>query len=193
MTQLDVKLLKGAPTGESERSEHEEGGARFRLGWSYGDSQSIGGVLIVLFNGDTRDDVEVSIVCERGGYSKLLGLGRFDTEEEVIEKLGPPSSESINSEGLRKLISYKRWNAAYEITRGSVQEVCVTASGKVRYADGVGARIGMGRQLPHPGVLSARPRPMPVCQAQTSCSGCCRRSAPRLPALSDDQHEAGRR
>lgn len=55
MTQLDVKLLKGAPTSESEISEQEEEGARFRLGWSYGESsQSTGGVLIVLFYGDTR-------------------------------------------------------------------------------------------------------------------------------------------
>jgi hypothetical protein len=143
MTQLDVKLLKGAPTTASEieeqkdHSEDDEGkkGQRFKLSWLFGGDESSGTSLKIVFYGATRDDLRVAIVCETGGYSTPLGLGRFSSEEDIVKRLGSPSTESIDSQGLRKVISYRQWKTAYEIEKGSVEAVCVAASGRVRYSD----------------------------------------------------------
>jgi hypothetical protein len=141
MTPLEVKLLKGAPTAASEMTQEPDrsaGGeepspATFRLAWTFGNTQSFGGVLYVVFRGAARDHLKTSIICETDGYDKALGLGRFNSEREIVEKLGSPSEQSIDRQGLKKTISYKRWNVAYEITKGSVSSVCITASGRVRY------------------------------------------------------------
>ena len=123
---------KGAPAKEESPSKEEDG--KFAMRWLLKPSEYSDDSLVI-FYGDGKDSLRASIVCERGGYNRLLGLGRFNTEQQVIAKLGRPTSESVHSNGLFKLISFKRWNVAYEIQKGEVTEWCVTNSGSVAYTE----------------------------------------------------------
>jgi hypothetical protein len=131
MSPLEVKLAKGNPTREDTNVGKDK---EPRLGWLFG-SDSGGDQIVVIFSGASPDTQRVDIVCQRGGYESLLGLGRFNSEQDVVSRLGAPTATSVNSEGLAKLISFKAYNVAFEITRGQVSELCVTASGHVSYID----------------------------------------------------------
>ena len=82
-----------------------------------------------------RQDVRVSIICESGGYGDLLGLDRFDSEEDIVSRLGEPSGESISESGLSRIISFAEWKVAYELVEGRISQRCVTESGVVAYRD----------------------------------------------------------
>ena len=47
----------------------------------------------------------------------LLGLSRYSSEKEVIEKLGPPGTVSINEAGSEKVMSYPNWYAAFGLKK----------------------------------------------------------------------------
>jgi len=133
MKPVDVKLLKGAPFNEKETvPELKDGTASMVWGFSEGGADK--SLLAVHFEGPTVDSLGVGIVCERNGYSRLFGLGRNSSESDVIGKLGEPSDTSIASDGLEKLISYKQWNVAFGVSKGVVNEVCVSSSGRVVFA-----------------------------------------------------------
>jgi hypothetical protein len=131
MRPVEVKLAKGAPTHEETAKKDDDG--TFRMGWVFGDSTDE--QLVVLFYGRTENDLKVSIVCASGGYDTLLGVGRFNKEEDMRQKLGPPTSESIAADGLSKLVSFKQWKVAFEISKGSVADRCISDSGTVTYKD----------------------------------------------------------
>jgi hypothetical protein len=131
MRPLEVKLTKGAPTDEGTLEKDDDG--KFRMEWVFGDSTNE--QLAVLFYGSDEADLKVSVVCESGGYDTLLGIGRFHKEEDVRQKLGAPTSESIAADGLAKLMSFKKWKVAFEVSKGSVADRCITESGGVSYID----------------------------------------------------------
>jgi hypothetical protein len=133
MTPLEVRLAKGAPTTEEEAKGEKED-EKVKLGWQFrgelGDESTV-----VIFYGSTTDTMKVAIVCARGGYSTLLGLGRHSNEKDVIKKLGQPSTVSISKDGLSKIMSFESFKVAYELTKGQVTELCVTESGGVNYVE----------------------------------------------------------
>lgn len=133
MKPVDVKLLKGAPFNEDTVVPTVKDGEA-SMTWGFRSDYS-DRLLQVHFGGPTVDSVGVVIVCERNGYSKLFGLGNYSSEADVVEKLGQPTRTSIDSDGLSKLISYKTWNVAFGLSKGTVNEVCVTSSGAVVYLD----------------------------------------------------------
>lgn len=132
MSQLDLKLAKGK--AEELLDDH---GKPANM-WLYKPSQNSSTALTVHFTGDNPEDLRVAIVCEEGGYSKLLGLGRFNSEADVVGKLGTPSSSSIHAGGLNKMISYSAYKVAYHIEKGAVKEVCITSTGKLAFTEEYG-------------------------------------------------------
>lgn len=131
MKPVDVKLLKGAPFNEDTAVPEVKDGEASMV-WGFRESYS-DRVLVVHFVGPAVDSLGVAIVCERDGYSKLFGLGRYSRESDVIGKLGEPTRTSIDSNGLSKLISFKQWNVAFGVSKGVVNQVCVSSSGAVVY------------------------------------------------------------
>ena len=131
MNPLEVKLAKGAPATENQPSQQEDG--EFQITWVYSLDDNAEEHTLVIFRGEKAEATSVAIVCESGGYSRVLGFGRFDSEKDVLEKLGPPTNESIRQNGLSKVISYKPWKVAYEIEKGLVADRCISESGKVSY------------------------------------------------------------
>lgn len=130
MTALDVRLAKGAAGGDLKPEPAKDGD--LSMAWFYENNDT---TLIVIFAGKTEETLKVSIVCESGGYNRVLGLGRFSSEADVIAALGEPTDVSINKEGLSKMVSFKQWKAAFEIAKGQVNDVCVTESGSVSYRE----------------------------------------------------------
>jgi len=131
MTPLEVKLAKGKPTTERNATEQEDSD-KFKTNWIYGSGDTY---LWIVFYGKDPNGLKASIICKKGGYGKLLGLGKYNSEKDVVEKLGEPDHESISSDGLSKAISYTQWKVAYEITKGDISQLCITETGSISYPE----------------------------------------------------------
>ena len=132
MSRVEATLIKGAPYSGlgGEISEVEEGESEDRTLYSlslYFDYFDNGdNYVVAVLWGTSEATLEVGRVCRVGGYADLLGFGPYSSEEQVIEKLGTPSSVSINSDGLSKWVNYDQWNVAYNIRAGNVGARCMT-------------------------------------------------------------------
>ena len=139
MTPLEVRVAKGAPINKGNATLDLQEDSRFRMTWAFDivPIEELKGLplLTVIFDARTQNDLKVSIVCERDGYRSLLGLSSGDTEEDMVEKVGLSTNESISEDGLSKLVSFKQWKVAYEVAKGQIGHVCVSESGKVAFAD----------------------------------------------------------
>jgi hypothetical protein len=133
MSPVEVKLAKGSPTAEATETGDKQD-REFKLGWVF-SSDGSDERTEVIFYGPTTESAKASIVCGRGGYSTVLGLGRFNSKKDVIEKLGQPTAESISKDALSKLMSFKPFNVAFELTKDQVTAVCVAESGRVGYIE----------------------------------------------------------
>lgn len=98
MKPVDVKLSKGAPANEDSAVPEVDDDGTASLVWgfreTYGDR-----LLIVHFSGPDPESLSVSIVCEKNGYARLFGLGCYSTEQDVLDKLGQPTTTSISRDG----------------------------------------------------------------------------------------------
>ena len=128
MSEVDVTLKKGDPDDTSDRELSENEHSRWLLYLGYGVAYTYA------YLRGPKDSMVVVDVCDVGGYGSALGLSSSSSEEEIIEKLGQPSSISLNEDGTAKLISYPQWNAAFEIERGGVNKVCVTSREALRFS-----------------------------------------------------------
>lgn len=127
MSPLDVSLTLGKPSREVPPGETD--GSR-RLFY-----EGLGGVdYFVKFSDVDNGSIEqVEIICTNNYLFEIFGLGKYDSEKDVIKKIGPPTTQSIRIDGLAKIISYKEWNVAFEIQKGDIMGVCVTSNGEVSY------------------------------------------------------------
>jgi hypothetical protein len=134
MSPVEVKLVKGPPSNEQKATIAQQDN-EFRLSWEFSSAWGGDESTAVIFYGATPDNLKVAIICGSGGYSTVHGLGRYNNEKDIIRKLGQPTSESINSDGLSKFISFKPLKVAYELTKGQISQVCVTEAGGVGYTN----------------------------------------------------------
>jgi len=115
MKPVDVTLDLGKPTDEGVNDE----------GWKhyfYKDYSTLN--YFIAFDENDR----VRRICSEAFYNDIFGLGVYDSEDRVVNKLGEPSKTSINQDGLSKFISYSKYNIAFSIEKGSVKAVCVTTT-----------------------------------------------------------------
>lgn len=89
----------------------------------------------VIFSGPDKYKAKVGIVCTRDISNRLLGFNNYDTEQDLIGRLGKPSNSSVSRDGLSKILSFERWKAAFTITKGSISEKCATISGAVTFTE----------------------------------------------------------
>jgi hypothetical protein len=131
-TQLDLKLKKGKPNQISESTENDG-----RAAWKYSSRFRDDPELTVIFDKDNeaKNQSLVAIICAEGGALSLLGIKEFANEASIRTKLGDPTDISIRIDGLAKMISYKQWNAAFQLEEDSVRAVCISNSGKVRFGE----------------------------------------------------------
>jgi hypothetical protein len=73
------------------------------------------------------------VICEKGGFTSLLGFDRYASEDAVLGHLGSPSYSSVRGDGLEKVISYSAWNASFKIARGKVSGICIHQGKFIQY------------------------------------------------------------
>ena len=127
MTPVEVTLTKGRPAIVLDENKYQHVWGFKRYEFSDIDT-------VVIFRGNDPTTMSASAICARhDNYSKLLGIGNYHTENDIIAKFGEPTHISINDKGTSKYISYKQWNVAYEITQNRVSEQCISSTGKMTY------------------------------------------------------------
>ena len=136
-TQIDVQLKKGKPARELAKEEESKD-----VRWIFfDDPQREDQFTLVLFRKDDPSDVlRASIVCRHASYVSLLGFSNYADETAIIKRLGKPTHTSIRADGLAKTISFEQWKAAFEFEKGAMTTICISESGKVRYAEEHGGK-----------------------------------------------------
>lgn len=140
MSEVDVTLQKGEPDKISEIDPTSNGFRKYLLFEGSSDSYTY-----AILRGK-KDSMVVTDICDKGGYGRVLGFGEYSTENAVLEKLGKPSNVSINEKGTEKLLSYPQWNAAFEIEKGNIVQVCVTNRPQMRYSTEYGEAKGTKKE-----------------------------------------------
>lgn len=127
MRPVDVTLAIGEPKGKLAAKEDEDG--TYHMFWfhSEGDYDWSTNVYLSFF-GDSEDNLTLERICLYSGSGHLLTIGLGDSETAVIEKLGNPTSTSIDNEGLIKILNYTEWLVAYQIKAGKVTRSCATSA-----------------------------------------------------------------
>jgi hypothetical protein len=128
MTPIDVTLALGKPNLEAPATGEDQT-SRFYY-FDYDNELNY----LIRFSKDSGVERAV-VVCTENSYRKIFGLGKYNDEDKIIEKLGKPTTTSIRADGLAKFISYSQWKVAFSIEKGQVKNVCVTNSGEVKFLD----------------------------------------------------------
>ena len=133
MSPTDVTLALGKPDTASDPSV-KDGETRIEFKYSSSDNYSSPNVSIIFYGRD-KYTTKASIVCSADSSIKLLGFDNYSAEANILQSLGKPSSVSVASDALSKIISYSQWKVAFTISKGFVSEKCITQSGSVTFAD----------------------------------------------------------
>lgn len=138
MTPLEVGLAIGKPFNDSPAGEIDAYRRQTYKNYS-GESQYV--IKYSVSDGTSPEQAE--IICTEYYLHDVLGLSVYSSEKSVLAKLGTPSNESIRYDGLAKMISYEKYNVAFEIEQGSVSSVCITSTGKITYLKEYGSDLGI--------------------------------------------------
>jgi hypothetical protein len=139
MSPTDVTVTLGKPSLAAATEVDERG--RAHLTYAYIKDRNLDYSLDITFFGPDRLNMRAVVICEKGGFSNLLGLDRYSSEEAVLGELGAPSHSSVRNDGLEKVISYDAWNASFKIARGKVAGICIHQGKFIEY-DKQAARPG---------------------------------------------------
>jgi len=131
MSPTDVTVTLGKPSLGTATEVDERG--RAHLTYTYTKDRNQDYSLDVTFFGPDRLSMRAVVICEKGGFSNLLGLDRYSSEEAVLGELGPPSHSSVRNDGLEKVISYDAWNASFKIARIKVTGICIHQGKFIEY------------------------------------------------------------
>ncbi|USN87862.1 MAG: hypothetical protein H6779_00240 [Candidatus Nomurabacteria bacterium] len=112
MKKVDVTLIKGQPSDEIEF----EGGSSL----NYKDYSSF-----LMVNWNTAEGVYR--ICSSKYSDEIFGLGKYNSYNDVVKKLGQPAEKSINTEGTRMIANYPDYNVAFGVNAGEVDMACVTS------------------------------------------------------------------
>lgn len=131
MSPTDVTLGLGKPSASSTTETDPGGGAH--LTYAYTKPRNQDYALTITFHGPDSLSTRAVVICEKGGFSNLLGFDKFSREEDLLRVLGTPALSSIRSDGLEKAISYDAWNASFKIAQGEVVAICIHQGHFIQY------------------------------------------------------------
>ncbi len=152
MSPTDITLTLGKPSLAAATEVDERG--RAHLTYTYTKDRYQDYSLDITFFGPDRLSMQAVVICEKGGFSNLLGLDRYSSEEAILEELGPPSHSSVRDDGLEKVISYNAWNASFKIARGKVAGICIHQGKFIEYDKQAPQHAGPGRADATPNYLA---------------------------------------
>ena len=122
MSPTDVTLALGKPDTAGELENDKKGKTDFYYSYVLDN-------LIIKFSGPDKYRTKVETVCTGEGYTELLGFSYYASEEDIVQRLGKPDFTSISKDGLTKAISYTKWKAVFQISKGHVDQKCIIQSG----------------------------------------------------------------
>jgi hypothetical protein len=131
MSPTDVTLGLGKPSLSSK--VESDGSGHAHLTYVYTKETNPDYALDITFFGAAASGVRAVVICEKGGFSNLLGFDKFSREQDVLRVLGAPSHASIRSDGLEKAISYSSWNASFKMAQGNVVAICIHQGKFIQY------------------------------------------------------------
>lgn len=131
MTMLQVTLLKGAPDELSEPKPDPKGLKQV----AYFKNESFGNIFTYAILRGPRNSMVVFDVCTNSPTTDLFGIKMLKDESKVYEILGKPPVVSINRQGTGKLLTYPKYNLAFELIKGKVSELCITSRPEMRYSE----------------------------------------------------------
>jgi hypothetical protein len=117
---IEVTLALGEPEDEGEIVQSRTFG-RFQQRHTYPD-------FTLAYSGVVTPDA-VLFVCSNESSSDLLNISNGASESLLLERLGEPSTRSINRERKQEAMSYWTLNAAFIIEAGRVLASCMVESG----------------------------------------------------------------
>lgn len=126
MTPVEVTLQLGKPGFDKT----DDLGVRRFIYADYGTMD-----YSVKFEKDASGVEKLTKACSGDYMNDIFGLGVYDSEDNVIKKLGEPTNTSVRKDGLAKFISYKKWKVAFLIEKGEVKQTCITKSGNVTFLE----------------------------------------------------------
>lgn len=142
MRSVEVSVLKGEPSNKDShhsKPHKRETDGEFQMLWVFRPNGDSNDMEIAVFSGEIAEKMTVYRVCQRGGYNTLLGFGQGDLERDVRQKLGEPSFVSFNKDGLSKWLSYEKWKASFDISKGRIVSFCLSESGRMAYSEEYGS------------------------------------------------------
>lgn len=125
MTPVEVTLELGKP----DQDFIDDNGVKRFLYIDYGSTYDYQ----IKFEKDNSGTERVVVVCSEDYINDIFGLGVYNPESKIINKLGKPTNISVNKDGLLKFISYSKWKVAFVIEKGDVKATCITKTGKVAF------------------------------------------------------------
>lgn len=72
-------------------------------------------------------------MCRLAEEATEFGFYYGASESDVIEKLGRPTTISIDKDGLSKMLSFARYRATFEFVQARSIALCAASNGNVRY------------------------------------------------------------
>ena len=136
MSVVDVKVQMGAPVFETEVVDEKDGEidlVHFYKEYEWSDKAD----KYVRFDRDETSEYAASIICDLNAIPSLFGIGAYDTQERIRNKLGEPTHESVRADSLAKAMSYENYGVQYVIEKGKVSDICISTSGKITYPEKV--------------------------------------------------------
>jgi len=121
MKEVDVTLKKGKPDTENTNDE---------------------GIKLIKYQDYTgNDEIMISIsptegvtrVCSFKYSDEVFSLGKYDSYETIIKKLGEPPEKSINKAGTAMFVTYPQYNLAFGVSENEVELTCITAKDKISF------------------------------------------------------------
>lgn len=126
MKEVDVILAYGRKPDCSEQKDPDHKIIKFN-----GSNEACNNLVYLTKVGD---EFEVSMICS-SNYWAFNNIDDWTAEPGLIARLGSPSHTSINSDGTTKIVSFQRYNVAFEFESGKVINTCVTRALPVKYTD----------------------------------------------------------
>ena len=88
----------------------------------------------VWFQGKKGSRKVTRIILSKGLWS-ILGFKIGDLKKDVLNKLGKPSSISINKEGTMQTLNFSEFNVAFTFTKNIISSIAIDSYGEVKFSE----------------------------------------------------------
>lgn len=118
MTPEDVTVVRGEPIFRGDGLEH----GFFMFAYRINSERYFDDTLF--FEPNDLGDLHLTMICDKR-FPRIFGIDGDSTQKDLVRRLGTPSNEKIDNDGLEKRVAYDSWNVEFTIRRNYIAEVCI--------------------------------------------------------------------